>query len=89
MTAMFLGLGAFYLKGQIGGSVAFFEKLSSVAEWAVGLSLLLIGGIGVRDSISEDEVNTDGHGDGVEEQRVSALKSYRAIFVNGLLHGCS
>lgn len=89
MTAMFLGLGAFYLKGQIGGSVAFFEKLSSVAEWAVGLSLLLIGGIGVRDSISEDEANTDGHGDGVEEQRVSALKSYRAIFVNGLLHGCS
>lgn len=88
-TAMVLGLGAFYLKGQIGGNVAAFEKLSSVAEWAVGLSLLLIGGIGVKDSMSDDETNTDGHGDGVEEQRVSALKSYRAIFVNGLLHGCS
>jgi hypothetical protein len=88
-TAMVLGLAAFYLKGQIGGNLGFLERLSSVAEWAVGLSLLLIGGQGVKESMSISEINTDGHGDGAAEERISALKSSRAIFVNGLLHGCS
>lgn len=88
-TAMIFGFIAFYLKDQIGGNLVFLEKLSTLAEWAVGASLLLIGGIGVKESLSPGESNTDGHGDGIDEERVSALKSSRAIFVNGLLHGCS
>ena len=91
ISAMILGLAAFYLKGQIGGSFSFLEKLSSFAELAVGLSLLLIGGMGARESFELTETNTDGLGDGevLEGERVTAMKSYRAIFANGILHGCS
>jgi hypothetical protein len=60
ISAMILGLAAFYLKGQIGGSFSFLEKLSSFAELAVGLSLLLIGGMGARESFELTETNTDG-----------------------------
>ena len=55
-TATLLGLAAFYLKGQIGGNLIFRETFI-IRKWAVGASLLLIGGIGVRDSLSADEVN--------------------------------
>ena len=91
MSAILLGLTAFYVKGRMGGTFCFLERLSSFAELAVGVSLLSIGGIGVRESLDLIETNTDGHGDGeiLEGLRISAMKSYRAIFANGLLHGCS
>ncbi len=91
ISAMILGLAAFYLKGQMGGSFSFLEKLSSFAELAVGVSLLFIGGIGAKESLELTETNTDGLGDGevLEGERITAMKSYRAIFANGILHGCS
>ena len=43
MSAMLLGLGAFFLKGRMSSKFEILEKLSSLAESIVGASLILIG----------------------------------------------
>ena len=93
ISAIFLGLCAFFLKGRISSKFVMLEKLSTVAESAVGLSLLAIGGIGIKESLESARVSrenkVDGHGDGSEEAALSKMKSPRAIFANGVLHGFS
>lgn len=50
ISAMLLGLSAFYVKGQFTGRFVILEKLASLAESAVGISILLIGLIGIKES---------------------------------------
>jgi len=49
-TAITLGLCAYFLKGQFTGRLAVVSKLSSVAESIVGLSILYIGLMGIKES---------------------------------------
>jgi len=85
-SAMLLGSSAFYLKGQFTGRFAILEKLATLAESAVGISILLIGLIGIKEST--EEAATSGQ-DEIGGDQASYPKSSRAIFANGILHGLS
>lgn len=88
VSAIFLGLCAFFLKGRMSSKFMFLQKLSTLAESAVGVSLLAIGCIGIKENIDSD--NTDGHGDGAgTDMPLTSARSSRAIFANGILHGFS
>lgn len=50
-SATVIGLLAFLLKDRISNQFAFIKNLSTVAESAVGVSLLLIGGLGLKESL--------------------------------------
>jgi hypothetical protein len=80
VSATFIGFCAFFLKDRIGGK--FTSKLSSFTESAVGVSLLLIGLLGLKESLetSAEEKIEEASGKGM---------SNGAIFANGLLHGFS
>ena len=63
-TAISLGLSAYFLKGQFTGRLAVVSKLSSVAESIVGLSILYIGLMGIkesRDAELEAKLNNHDH----------------------------
>jgi len=85
LSATILGFCVFFLKDKLGGMFTFVEKLTNVAESAVGLSLVAIGLLGVKESLEtgHDEEDDTLAGKGGKS------KSYRAIFANGLLHGFS
>jgi hypothetical protein len=85
VSATFLGLLAFLLKNKIGTQFNFIEKLSGVAESAVGVSLLLIGGLGLKETL----LTKSGGDEADAGENVSSLKSNGAIFTNGILHGFS
>lgn len=88
ISAVFLGLCAFFLKGRMSGQFQFLQRLSTLAESAVGVSLVAIGAIGIKENFAT--ANTDGHGDGAGAEPPSAsLKTSKAIFANGVLHGFS
>jgi hypothetical protein len=55
ISALTLGLCAFFLKGQFTGRFAVLEKLATAAESVVGLSILFIGVMGVRESLERHE----------------------------------
>lgn len=50
ISALLLGLTAYYLKGQFTGRFAIMEKLATYAESAVGFSILFIGILGIKES---------------------------------------
>lgn len=83
ISATMLGLAAFFLKGRIGLKIKYLQGLSTLAESAVGISLLLIGAIGIKENIESRE------GDDSNGAVVAPLKSLKAIFANGFLHGFS
>lgn len=85
LSATILGLSAFFLKGRISSKIQFVHKLSNLAEAAVGLSLLAIGAIGIKETLEIDSQQKDG--DSLEATK--PLKSTQAIFANGFLHGFS
>lgn len=82
ISATLLGFTLFFLKDKIGGKFAFLEKITNLAESAVGLSLVAIGLLGVKESLAKD------HDDQAAASEQKAT-SYQAIFANGLLHGFS
>ena len=84
LSATLIGLFGFLLKDRLGSHFSVVEKLSGVAESAVGISLVLIGGIGLREAL-DAEVNPE------DDSAISSppLKSKGAIFTNGILHGFS
>jgi cytochrome c biogenesis protein CcdA len=51
VTATILGAFAFFLKGKISSKFKFVEKLSSFADYTIGLSLIVIGLIGAKESL--------------------------------------
>lgn len=87
LSAMFLGYCAFFLKDKITGKFSFLDKLATLAETAVGVSLLAIGLLGVKESMEIEEehaVDAMNEGKGGKGSMTS-----RAIFANGILHGFS
>jgi hypothetical protein len=98
VSATIIGVIAFALKNKLRNNMStglqtFLSGLSHVTEIAVGLSLILIGVMGIREAREwEDEIV-----DGVQPQSLSAaatdtgVKSAqkRAVIFNGLLHGFS
>lgn len=88
ISAVFLGVCAFFLKGRMSEQFRFLQRISTLAESAVGVSLVAIGVIGIKDNLQGE--NTDGHGDGTDsEPPTASLKTSKAIFANGILHGFS
>lgn len=96
VSATILGVLAFGLKAQVQKAPVVKSLLSGashVMEIAVGLSLILIGGMGIREAREwEDEMN------GASPQSLSAAAApdsgikdtqKRAVIFNGLLHGFS
>lgn len=93
ISAIFLGLSAFFLKGKVSNRFKFLQKLSTLAESTVGISLIVIGFIGIKENLEKEEENkvwTDENKQkGDEDVTPSTLKSSQAIFANGILHGFS
>ena len=97
-SALLLGSSAFYLKGQFTGRFAVLEKLANLAESAVGISILFIGLIGIKESYDAEAEEKSAEA-GVDSTKSKATpsssttpaypKSSRAIFANGILHGLS
>lgn len=85
VSATLLGFIAFLLKNRISTSFNFVKRLSGFADSAVGFSLLLIGIIGIKESLESKagaEISSEEGGN-------ITRKSGAAIFANGLLHGFS
>jgi hypothetical protein len=95
VSATLLGITAFFLKSRMANMSSLqsiLTRASSVTEIAVGLSLVIIGLMGIKEAREwESEI------DGVQPQSLSAaaadvgIKSVqkRAVMFNGLLHGFS
>ncbi|KAI2507273.1 hypothetical protein MHU86_7109 [Fragilaria crotonensis] len=107
-SVMLLGVTAFFVKGKISqmGSVqSLLTKATSVTEIAVGLSLVLIGIMGMKEAREwEAENGTTINSDGTvvvhQQKSLSAaavetdfapavVSQSRAVMFNGLLHGFS
>ena len=86
VSATGLGLAGIILKGQMSSRFAGLERLSSLADSAVGFSLLFIGALGIKESraMTDEAMNGIGGSGGLK----SGMDN-RAIFSNGLLHGFS
>jgi hypothetical protein len=87
ISATALGMMGFLLKDRIAkftSTFKVFNKLSVVAESAVGLSLLAIGLLGVKENLEARNEISD-----VDGESGKSLKSNKAIFANGFLHGFS
>lgn len=106
VSATLLGVVAFALKNTFkrnatgSGSAAFqavLSKASHVTEIAVGLSLILIGVMGIREAREwEEELPVDGAAKSLsaavvaDPAPINAKSSQkRAVIFNGLLHGFS
>ena len=87
VSACILGFVAFFLKGKISGKFHFLDKLSSVAEVAVGLSLVGIGLLGIKESNEIEEIHPTG--ESLQTNTAKKGSGLAAIFANGLLHGFS
>jgi len=85
LSGMVLGMIAFFFKDKIsGGSVA--TKLASFTEVAVGLSLILIGVLGLKDA------NALGNMDQIameNDDKTTGKGGAKRVFLNGMLHGLS
>lgn len=62
VTAILLGLCVFFLKGQFTGRFAAMEKLSTLAESVVGVSILFIGVMGLKESWEPEADASDANG---------------------------
>jgi hypothetical protein len=51
VSAIFLGMCAFFLKGRMSEQFSILQKLGKYTEAAVGLSLFVIGAIGVKENL--------------------------------------
>ena len=99
VSATILGVLAFGLKTRLGArSRAVLSGASHVTEIAVGLSLILIGAMGIKEAREwQDEIITTPAGDNTTAKSLSAAAAdtgiktaqKRAVIFNGLLHGFS
>lgn len=101
VSATILGVSAFFLKNTLGvGTKKWLAGASHVTEIAVGLSLILIGIMGIREAREwQEEIE---YATAVQPQSLSAAAApvnnhpmgqrdtqKRAVVLNGLLHGFS
>eukprot|EP00428_Durinskia_dybowskii_P063323 CAMPEP_0170373012 /NCGR_PEP_ID=MMETSP0117_2-20130122/9852_1 /TAXON_ID=400756 /ORGANISM="Durinskia baltica, Strain CSIRO CS-38" /LENGTH=317 /DNA_ID=CAMNT_0010627895 /DNA_START=75 /DNA_END=1028 /DNA_ORIENTATION=- len=104
VSATILGLSVYLVKGQFTERFVVLEKLTSAAESIVGLSILFIGLMGVKESLEGDSSSNHSHNNSIATSEASMLsgsdsgdgltlvkgrRSYKAVFANGLLHGVS
>lgn len=96
VSATILGVLAFALKNQVSkapGIKAALHSASHVTEIAVGLSLIVIGAMGIKEAREwEDEMVEGGEPHSLSAAASeSGVKSAgkRAVIFNGLLHGFS
>jgi hypothetical protein len=101
ISATIIGMVAYFFKGRLaGGKGSFVDKMGMWSEGLIGFSLIMIGLVGIKESVFEDQ----GHDAGKEQKQAEAtgsasspsapsplrgLKAQRAIFLNGILHGFS
>lgn len=91
-SATLIGCVGFLLKDQMNSKLRIFEKLSTFTEYAVGVSLLLIGIVGIIENTREEETDLSDTSELPDNDGSSAsklIKSKQALFVNGFLHGFS
>ena len=99
VSATIIGVLAFGLKNKLKNNMStglktFLSGMSHVTEIAVGLSLILIGIMGIREAREWEDEMMEG---GVQPQSLSAAAAdagvktaqKRAVIFNGLLHGFS
>ena len=86
ISATMLGLAAIILKRQVSSRFHVLERLSSLADSAVGFSLLFIGLLGIKESRAMEDMDMS---DGATARNAGGGLAYKAIFGNGLLHGLS
>jgi hypothetical protein len=96
LSATILGVLAFGLKAQVAkapGAKAFLAGASHVTEIAVGLSLVVIGLMGIREAReweNEHEAQPQSLSSAASPEPVEIKDSQkRAVIFNGLLHGFS
>ena len=102
ISAISLGLAVYLLKDSISSQFLFMNRYAVVAETAIGLSLLIIGLLGVKECLSNAANHLhDGqhrhhhhHNQEPENPAVATTRAIRgvyrkSVFFNGLLHGCS
>ena len=65
ISAVSLGLCAFFLKGRISSQFHFFQKLSAFTEIAVGFSLFAIGAVGLKENLDLRRESSSGDSDSV------------------------
>lgn len=82
-SAIILGMAAFLLKGTVSTRFKYIDTLSSLAENAVGLSLITIGLFGLKENLMDNE------GDHSYSLLSEKPRNTKAVFVNGVLHGFS
>eukprot|EP01039_Chlorochromonas_danica_P009751 gene9750-10785_t len=102
IAAVAIGGAAFFLKGRLAKQFAFLEKISNLAGSVVGGSLVLIGLLGMKESLEEgagqhsqeeehqlesiDQSSGQGSSKGRQQ---SAGRANLALVANGILHGFS
>jgi hypothetical protein len=92
VSAIFLGMCAFFLKGRMSEQFSFLQRLSKYTEAAVGLSLFIIGAIGVKENLELRKEHQQENGTEPEmfsKLSMTTFKSSVSIFFNGILHGLS
>lgn len=97
-SAIFLGACAYLLKGTVSTRFSILQKLSTLAESSVGISLMLIGFLGIKENLqsqqeakiwAENNAKDNGSDQAAAVDPLSPLKSMKALYANGLLHGFS
>lgn len=92
VSAIFLGMCAFFLKGRMSEQFSFLQRLSKYTEAAVGMSLFIIGAIGVKENLELRKEHQQENGTEPEmfsKLSMTTFKSSVSIFFNGILHGLS
>lgn len=98
VSAIFLGMCAFFLKGRMSEQFSILQKMGKYTEAAVGLSLFVIGAIGVKENLdlrkqikrnSEGGVSDSDESETLSKMSMTTFKSSVSIFLNGILHGFS
>jgi hypothetical protein len=95
---MLIGFVAFFLKGRIGvgtGRGHWVKHLGAYTEGLVGISLITIGLLGLKESLldsSHEAADSDSaaaNSDAALAKPQKKGSGQRAIFLNGLIHGFS
>eukprot|EP00640_Fibrocapsa_japonica_P004042 CAMPEP_0113950770 /NCGR_PEP_ID=MMETSP1339-20121228/82493_1 /TAXON_ID=94617 /ORGANISM="Fibrocapsa japonica" /LENGTH=225 /DNA_ID=CAMNT_0000958737 /DNA_START=123 /DNA_END=800 /DNA_ORIENTATION=- /assembly_acc=CAM_ASM_000762 len=89
VSGLMMGLFAFLVKDKLNlNKSPMISNLSTWTEILVGLSLILIGFLGVKESRSFDSDKAAAK-EKLEQESGKKTGSFKSIFFNGLLHGLS
>jgi cytochrome c biogenesis protein CcdA len=90
LSAMIIGIAGYLLKGRISAKLKTIERVSAMTESVVGVSLMIIGALGIRENLEPSDISND---DIIDNDQTNVnnkgIISYKALFVNGFLHGFS